>query len=486
MTALDSIVSRFKAELSGQLVSTLSGAVLMIFLARTLEPDGYGLLYLALSVFAFATLFSNLGIARAAARYVAEYRETDPGQVRHVVRRSFAYVLVSGVATAAAVAVFGEWIAAVIGEPQLVPLLVVGSAFILATTLVAYVRTILQGLERIHRCSSVVVCLGLAKLVFVVAFVLLGFGVIGALVGHVLALALAAALGGVYLYRELTSYAVADRVEDGLGERILRYNVPIVFTKGSDVLDKQVDTILVGVFLTPVAVGYYVVSKQIVTFVQAPAAALGFTVSPTFGNRKAADDLAAAARVYESTVVYVLLLYLPTAAGIAIVAEPAIEHTFGPDYLGAVPVLQILACFVVLQALMQVTSSALDFLGRARTRAVAKGITAVGNAVLNVLLIPEFGVVGAAVATVFTYGIYAAVNLAVISTEFPLRTRYLLRQSLTILAITALMGLLVVSLVSYVVDVITLVALVLVGALVWAVLSYLAGLLEPKDVAAAL
>ena len=486
MTALDSIVSRFKAELSGQLVSTVSGAVLMVFLARTLEPDGYGLLYLALSVFAVVVFVSNLGIATSAARYVAEYRATDPGQIRHVVRKSVAYVLVSSTVTALVLFLFHEHVAAILDEPGLTSLLAVGAAFVVATSFVTYVRTLLQGLERIHRCSHVVAALAVAKLGFVVALVLLGFGALGALIGHVLALALAACLGGVYLYRELAAYEVADRAEDGLGGRILRYSVPIVFTRGSDMLDKQVDTILVGFFLTPAAVGYYVVSKQVVTFVQAPAAALGFTVSPTFGNRKAADELVEAARVYESTLVYVLLLYLPAAAGIAIVAEPAIEYTFGPRFLGAVPVLQILACFVVLQAAMNVTSSALDFLGRARTRAIARGVTAVGNVVLNVLLIPEFGVVGAAVATVTTYGLYAAINLYVISTEFPLRIRYLARQTLTILVITALMTLLIVSLVSYVVDVVTLAGVVLAGALTWAALSYLTGFLEPDELAAAL
>lgn len=485
MTGVDAIVSRFKAEFSGQLLSTVSGAVLMVFLARTLEPDGYGLLYLALSVLAVVVFVSNLGIATSAARYVAEYRATDPGQIHHVVRKSLAYLLVTSTVTALVLVLVHGHVASILDEPGLTSLLAVGAAYVVATSFVTYGRTLLQGLERIHRCSHMVVALSVAKLGFVAALVLLGFGALGALVGHVLALALAACLGGVYLYRELASLEVAERAEDGLGGRILRYSVPIVFTRGSDMLDKQVDTILVGFFLTPVAVGYYVVGKQVVTFVQAPASALGFTVSPTFGNRKAADELVEAARVYESTLVYVLLLYLPAAAGIAIVAEPAIEYTVGSDYLGAVPVLRILACFVVLQAMMQVTSSALDFLGRARTRAYAKGSTAVANVVLNVLLIPEFGVVGAAVATVCTYGVYAAVNLYVISTEFPLRVRYLVRKAATILAITTLMALLVASLVGYVAGVLTLVVVVLLGGLAWAALSYLTGFLEPRTLAAA-
>jgi len=50
-------------------------------------------------------------------------------------------------------------------------------------------------------------------------------------------------------------------------------------------------------------------------FVLVPAGSLAFSVSPTYGEQKANDALEEAARIYESTLQYVLLLYIPAAVG---------------------------------------------------------------------------------------------------------------------------------------------------------------------------
>ena len=89
MSLVDRLAAQFRAELVGQVISVVSGAVLTIVLARLLDPDAYGLLFLAISIFAVAKIFSELGIARSAARYITEYKETDPGQLTHILRFSF-------------------------------------------------------------------------------------------------------------------------------------------------------------------------------------------------------------------------------------------------------------------------------------------------------------------------------------------------------------------------------------------------------------
>ncbi len=66
------------------------------------------------------------------------------------------------------------------------------------------------------------------------------------------------------------------------------------------------------------------------------------------------------------------MLYIPAAAGLILVSEPLIYIVFGEEYAGAVPVLQILGIYAVLQSVKVLTDNGLDFLGRARERAIAK------------------------------------------------------------------------------------------------------------------
>lgn len=482
MTLANQLLSRFKAEFVAKIVSAVAGAGLMVALARLLEPDGFGLLFLAISVFSVATLFTKLGIAKSAGRYVAEYKETDPNQLPHILKVSFALNLLA-IAIVGIAFFFGhELIAQVIGEPNLVPFLLLGVLFIAFTTLVTYVRLILQGFEKIRLAAAFHTMDRICRLVLAIGFVLLGFGAIGALVGYIVSSVLVALAGLAFIYGRLYQPTSPDDIEPGLIRRIGEYSVPLTFTNTANVLDKRIDTVLVGVFLTPAAVSFYVVSKQVVSFIETPVSALGFTLSPTYGSEKASGNLDRAARIYETALVHSLLLYIPAAAGLFLVAGPTVELVFGAEFSGAVPVLQVLCLYAVFQSITKITSNGLDFLGRARERAIVKGVTALLNVGLNVILIPIIGVVGAAIATVITYSLYTFANVYIIHQEFELRFGFILERVVKILSITGMMAAVVFLTMGYATGPLSLALVVLAGATVWCFLSLFMGLLSVSQI----
>lgn len=253
-------------------------------------------------------------------------------------------------------------------------------------------------------------------------------------------------------------------------------------TNTSMILDKRVDTLLVGFFLSPVAVSYYAISGQVVRFIVTPLSALSFTISPTFGAQKAAGNVDRISRIYEETLVNTLLLYAPAGAGIILLAEPLIDLVLGAEYAGAVPVLQVLGLYVILTAVQQISDNGLDYLGRARERAVARLVTAILNVGFNIVLIPTIGVVGAAVATVATRGLYTAANVFIIAQEFDLRVRVILRKIGLISVITVTMSTVVFVFTDYISGWITLALVIGLGVAVWGTLSVTTGLLEPRKI----
>lgn len=479
MSLTDRIGARFRAEFASQILVMASGGLLTVVLARLLGPDDYGLLFLAIAVFGALSIFSKLGLAKSGARYVAEYKERDPGQIPHILRVALGYNAVIIVVVGAALLVGHRQLAGYIGEPSLTPFLLLGVLYLAVEALKTYVRLMLQGFEEIELSATVNAIDRGTRLVFAIGFVLLGFGALGALGGYILGYGIASIVGLVVIYRRFyRAQEVAASIEDGLRRRIGSYAVPLTATSTANVLDKRVDTILIGVFLTPVAVSYYTVSKQLIEFVQTPVSALGFTLSPTFGSEKADGNVDRASRIYEEALVHSLLLYVPIAAGIVLVAEPTIELLFGNDYLGAVPVLQILGLYAILQAVTKITSNGLDYLGRAKERAIVKGTTAGLNVVLNVVLIPAIGVVGAAIATVVTYSLYTLANVFIIHQEFDLRIGYILGRLALIVTVTAAMATVVYVAVDFVVGPVTLGVVVALGVAIWGILSVLTGLLD--------
>ncbi|MFC7215566.1 flippase [Saliphagus sp. GCM10025334] len=487
MSRSDSIGARFTAEFVGQLIAAIAGGLLTVGLARLLGPDEYGLLFLAIAVFGSLGIFSKLGIAKSGARYIAEYKEQRPEQVPHILRTTAWYNLLAITVVGVGLLVGHRHLARAIGEPSLTPFLLLGALYLALEAISTYVRLTLQGFELIEVSATLHALDRVSRLVFAVAFVLLGFGALGALGGYLLSFALASGIGLVYLYRrQYQPHVTGSSIEEGLRRRIGSYTIPLTATSTANTLDKEIDIVLVGFFLSPLAVSYYVLSKQIVHFVEMPMSALGFTLSPTFGAEKASDNVDRAARLYETSLVYSLLLYVPIGAGLVLVAEPAVILLVGQEYLGAVPVLQVLALFAVLQAVTKLTSNGLDYLGRARSRALVKGSTAVLNVGLNVLLIPTMGVVGAAIATVITYSMYTLANVYIIDQEFSLRMGFLARRLAAICAITGVMALVVFAVTDYITSIPSLILAVSLGVVIWGVLSVATGLLDITDVRSSL
>lgn len=487
MSLTKKTIGGLKAQLLSEGVRVVANGLIIVLLARVfLDPDEYGLLFLAISVFGVAVLFSQFGIAKSSARYVAEYREKDSEQVPLIVRTSLLYVTVSILLVGGVITLFHERIARAIGEPALASLLVLGIGYVAFETLRSYLSHVFQGFNRITLSAIIGIIGNVGLITFVLLFVVLGGGAFGALLGYVVGYGIACAAGLVMLVRLLDDHERASEIGHDLPRRIIEYSVPLTITGGANVLYKRVDTILIGVFLTPVAVAYYELAKQISDFVIAPAGSLGFTVAPTYGEHKASGDLEPAARIFEITFEYTVLFYVPAAAGLVLVAEPTVEFVFGADYLGAVPVVQVLSGFIVLQAIDKVTNDGLDFLGRARARAISKGGTSMLNFGLNLLLIPAIGVVGAAVSTVIGFAIMVFVNVYIIHRELAFSVRRLIRSSTLVCLVTAGMCAVVMFFMPYVTNLLWLFVVIGLGGGAWLGLSVLCGLLDLRRTISAL
>ncbi|QFU85023.1 oligosaccharide flippase family protein [Natronorubrum aibiense] len=483
MSVTEKIVHGVKVTFVSRAVNmTANGLLIYLLSSVLLDPNGYGLLFLTISIIGVVQLFGDLGLAGSAARYIAEFKESDPSQVPHVLSIALRYRLLLITGTVLAVVLTRDIVVTVLDEPGLELLLLAGAGLLAFRSLLTFSSLTFQGFNALKLSAVINIVNNLGRLALVVGFVTLGWGVVGALLGYVVGAAVAAVLGlGLLYVRYYRSYNIADAPEPGLRRRILEYSIPLTVSRSAGAISAQIDIILIGFFMNPVAVGFYTLGKQISEFVLAPAQSIGFAISPTFGEDKANSKLDRAARLYESTVQYVLLLYVPMTIGVFATAEPMILLVFGQEYAGAVPVIQVLSLFILVQSLTLVTTDVLDFLGRARMRAIAKGVSAVANLGLNILLIPVYGVVGAAVATVVTYSVYTMANLYIVHSELDLRVAYLGGVAIRTTAISSVMGLSVMMLAPHIAGIVSLASVILLGAAIWAILATASGLFDPKE-----
>jgi O-antigen/teichoic acid export membrane protein len=105
------------------------------------------------------------------------------------------------------------------------------------------------------------------------------------------------------------------------------------------------------------------------------------------------------AEAYEATSKVLLAVLLPLGAGFALFAEPVTLLLYGAEFEGAVIAVRLLGGAAALYGISYLSSYVIVSQNRQRSIAWITGAVAAENVLLNLLLIPRFSLVGAALVT---------------------------------------------------------------------------------------
>jgi len=128
------------------------------------------------------------------------------------------------------------------------------------------------------------------------------------------------------------------------------------------------------------------------------SAALFPTISRLIGQNKRREFRA----VLEKSMSASLLLGIPIVLGGLILGGELIPFLFGEQYLSSVLTFRILLLTILMGASAALIGNALISSGEQKVFAVYTTIGALTNVLLNVILIPRYGIVGAAIATILS------------------------------------------------------------------------------------
>jgi len=183
-----------------------------------------------------------------------------------------------------------------------------------------------------------------------------------------------------------------------------RYGIPMVPNSISKRITTNADKYLILYFISPTAVGIYAVAHSICYSLTKCSAVLRPTLYPSVskawdqGNRDEIQNL------YNLVLRYYFLLAIPALVGLSYLAHDAISLLSTPDIAdqGAILV-PILAFGFLLRGLDQSLIYILTAAKKTMLTAKATMISAAVNIILNILLITNYGITGAAVATAISH-----------------------------------------------------------------------------------
>ncbi|MCK4236664.1 MAG: flippase [Candidatus Krumholzibacteria bacterium] len=173
-------------------------------------------------------------------------------------------------------------------------------------------------------------------------------------------------------------------------------------------LNLRLDVLLVNFFMAPISVGYYAISVMVAEKIWYIPDVLSAVLHPRVAHGTEEDANRDTAIVTRQTVLAIVL----GCVGVLLFGRFLIELFYTKRFLPAVTPLFILLPGIFTASLARVISS--DLLARGYPRVIMWGGVAgvLSNVGLNVVLIPRFGVSGAALATTISYTLNAVVVIA--------------------------------------------------------------------------
>jgi O-antigen/teichoic acid export membrane protein len=366
--------------------------------ARIIPREEYGILMIALAVGAFLNLASQAGVGSAMVKYGSE-EGSDFGRVfLSALTLKLLFVLFFSLLI---ISLSGPAAYLLHNKGLLVPLRFL-PLFVFAASLSTSLRQGMQARQDVRKIFFVdLVALGVLGLSY--GFLALSGRLRTA--SAVIITVSAATLSSVLIVGLpwLTKLELELSISKKTMFRLLSFGKYSTVSELSTALYSRIDTVMIGYFLTALSAAVYNAAWILsygVNLLLSAISILALPVASRAHSRGSRQDLR---EIYETTTAVALAVTIPLCIILVVSAHPVIRVLYAGRYADAVLVLRILAIWWLVKPFGTMAGNIFYGTGKPKILAMITSGSAALNIGANLILIPIYGITGAAWASIISY-----------------------------------------------------------------------------------
>ena len=388
--------------LFGKLVSRALQLLTVAVLARALGPVAYGLYALSYTVLQIGQQVGTMGLDNGVIRFGGSAQGRGDSALAPTLQHSMFLSLASGVLAGSAIFLLAPFLAIrFFHQAQLVGVLQV-MAVVVALTINLRVMSAATRLSRRMQFSVLaediiptLVNLALAGVLVYLLRMSLQGAVIAVSVGHVAGWLLA-----LYFLRRLFPAVTQLRPPDGtLAKELLAFSVPTLLAGIFNLLIQSSSTLLLGYFRSPAEAGIYQAAAQISTPPAIMLIAMNAIFAPMIPGLHESGQKVRLNELFTVSTKWGLYASLPLFLIMILIPDQILTALFGATYSGGAWSLVILSVAQLVNAGTGAVAFLLIMTHHEGRWLLLSGACSLGSLLLNWLLIPRWGITGAAIAT---------------------------------------------------------------------------------------
>ncbi len=401
-------VKSFSSMFTGTVISILVSLLIYIAIARLLGPYNYG-------VYTFAFGFGNLavgllggfGIGNYFVKNITEARTMHEGKLLDSILASGYTVIIAItlVLMVIGILVSGIVSASVLSNSSDYMLLIIAVVAIFFGTLEAISENALVGFGKANIAVMNMLGSDLIWLFVGVALILMGYGVLGALIGLLIDNIVGCGVAAYFVVKEKHKYGAKGfrfATKQELYDTI-RFSAPVGMKNLVSVGISNFAIVLLGLYVTKSMLGDYGVAMTGFAFVSAFYGNVTHVMLQSFAKARKSKESSELNKTYGLTLKYSLMLMLPIFVYMIIFASPGVYLIYSHSYVNA-PLYLSLIVFGVFINTISIYMSTL-FISESKTSKVFKYslISAFIQFILLIILVPRFGPIGS-IFSIFIIG----------------------------------------------------------------------------------
>ena len=319
----------------GQTVSTVIAAVASIVIARLLGPELYGVYALCFVVPNLLILVTDLGVNSALTRFSAKLRaEGQNSLLAGIIRCGLAFkVAVTLLILALAFIASDELAKWLLNRAELAPLVRLSLLVLFFYSLMLTANAVLVGFNDMRNSAKLSIIFQGSRAVLSPLLIVLGFGVVGALVGQIAGSAVAAAIGVIIVYykhyRGLQARHHSTHSAIGLIKSILKYGVPLYIASAIGGFLVSYQTVVLAWFTTNEVIGNFSAAFRLSSLIGLLTTSISTALFPAFSRLKEAE----AKRLFYHAVRYTTMVIVPATALLMALSRDIVFTLYGEKYV---------------------------------------------------------------------------------------------------------------------------------------------------------
>ena len=400
MSEPKTIVKNTTVLLASELVNKALSFALAIAIARLLDVQGFGQYSF---VFAFLGLFAiiqDFGLSTYVVRQLSRF----PGQTQELFSNYFTLKLVFSLMTF----VIASLAARFFVDSSSVMLAVMVVAFgMIFYNLSSVFGSVFQSREQMEKMAYVSMLERILTTGLGIGLLLNGKGLLGLMLAFLVSytsMFILSLILGIRFVRPTLGFSLP------LWKDMLKSSMLFWFYGLFQTIHFRTDTVMLKFLSTYTAVGIYGVAHNILDALYFIPFAIISAVFPPMAKFFLKDKNSLRI-LYREAMHYLLMLGIPMAFGITLVAPRLIVFIYSDSFIQSGLALQILIWSELFIFLAVATGFMLNSINREKYFAIYTALAALVNIVLNFILIPGYGFVGASIATVISQGMLSIMLL---------------------------------------------------------------------------